>query len=170
MGKEKSARATWAGGMRFDVRTGSGHTLVIDVAEQDGGHNAGPTPTDLLVAGLASCTGMDVVSILAKMRQNVTGLEIAVHGVRQDDHPQVFRQITVEYVVTGHGVREESVRRAIELSETKYCTVSATLAPTATITTSFRVIEAGQPDPADPRDPGDPPSTAAGPETPAAPC
>ena len=148
--------------MRFDIRTGSGHDLVLDVAEQDGGQNAGPTPTDLLIVGLAGCTGMDVVSILAKMRQEVTGLEIAVHGTRQDEHPQIFRQITVTYVVTGRHLRPENVRRAIELSETKYCTVGATLAPTATITSTFRIIEADQPD-------QPPPPTAAAPETPATP-
>ena len=160
MGKEKSARASWGRGMRFDVRTGSGHTVVVDVAEADGGQNAGPTPTELLMVGLASCTGMDVISILAKMRQEVTGLEIAVHGVRQDEHPQVFRDITVEYVVTGRGLRAESVQRAIELSETKYCTVGATLAHTATITNTFRLVEAGE---------DDSPRAAADPETPAPP-
>ena len=166
MGKEKSAHATWAGGMRFDVRTGSGHDLVLDVAEQDGGQNAGPTPTDLLLVGLAGCTGMDVVSILAKMRQEVTGLEIAVHGTRQDEYPQIFRQITVNYVVTGRGLRPENVGRAIELSETKYCTVGATLAPTATITSTFRIIEADQPGQTD-RTEASP--TADAPETPTAP-
>lgn len=163
MGKEKSAHATWAGGMRFDVRTGSGHDLILDVAEQDGGQNAGPTPTDLLMVGLAGCTGMDVVSILAKMRQEVTGLEISIHGTRQDEFPQIFRQITVNYVVTGHNLRAENVRRAIELSETKYCTVGATLAPTATISSTFRIIEADQ------LDQPEAPPTAAAPEMPAAP-
>lgn len=169
MSKEKSAHATWAGGMRFDVRTGSGHDLVLDVAGEDGGQNAGPTPTDLLMVALAGCTGIDVVSILTKMRQEVTGLEISVHGTRQDDFPQVFRQITVHYVVTGRNLRAENVQRAIELSETKYCTVGATLAPTATITSTFQIIAADQAE-ADgqPASPEAPPTTAA-PETPAAP-
>lgn len=165
MGKEKTAHATWAGGMRFDIRTGSGHDLVLDVAEQDGGQNAGPTPTDLLMVGLAGCTGMDVVSILAKMRQEVTGLEISVHGTRQDEYPQIFRRITVTYTFTGRGLRPESVERAIELSETKYCTVGATLAPTATITSTFRIIEAVPPGQAEQGDQ----TSAAGPETPASP-
>ena len=141
MGKEKSADATWRGGMRFDVRTQSGHTVTLDTTEVDGGGDAGPSPMDLLVVALAGCTGMDVISILTKMRQQVTGLRIAVHGVRVDEHPQVFQTITVDYTVTGHGLSHESVARAIELSETKYCSVSATLRSTAQITTSFHIEE-----------------------------
>ena len=160
MGKEKSAHATWGGGMRFDITTGSGHTLTLDVAEQDGGQNSGPTPTDLLVVGLAGCTGMDVISVLAKMLQELTRLEISVHGVRQDEHPQVFRDITVEYVFTGRSLRAESVQRAIELSETKYCTVGATLAHTAKITSTLRLIEA---------DPAEATSMTTAPETPVPP-
>jgi putative redox protein len=140
MGKEKSARATWGGGMRFDVVTGSGHSLTLDTSELDGGGDAGPSPMDMLVIGLAGCTGMDVISILTKMRQPVTGLAISVHGVRVDEHPQVFQTITVEYTFTGQHLNAESVARAIELSETKYCSVSATLRPTAHITSSFRIV------------------------------
>lgn len=141
MGKEKSAQATWGGGMRFDVQTGSGHTLTLDTSELDGGGNAGPSPMDMLVVGLAGCTGMDVISILTKMRQQVTGLQIAVHGVRTDEHPQVFQTITVDYTFTGHNLSEQSVARAVELSETKYCSVSATLRATAQITRSVHIVE-----------------------------
>jgi len=83
-----------------------------------------------------------VISILRKQRQDVTGYEIAVHGTRADEHPKVYIDITVEHVISGHGVNPEFVRRAIELSDTKYCSVGATLEKTAHITTTFRVVEA----------------------------
>ena len=135
MAKEKYAIATWAGDMRFDAESGVGHTHIT----LDGDGLAGPSPMDVLLAGLAGCTGIDVVSTLAKMRQQVTGLRIEVHGSRADDDPMVYTAITVAYVLTGHGLEDAKVRRAIELSETKYCSVGATLARTATITWTYRL-------------------------------
>jgi putative redox protein len=138
MAKEKYAITTWVGDMRFDAESGAGHQHI----PLDGEGLTGPSPMDVLLAGLAGCTGMDVISILKKMRQDVTGLRIEVHGMRADDHPMVYIAITIEYVVTGRGVQDDAVRRAIELSESKYCSVSATLAKTATITWSYRIEEA----------------------------
>lgn len=141
MAKENTARVVLVGPMRFDAESGSGNRVVMDVNEQDGGQNAGPSPMELLLMALAGCTGMDVITILRKKRQNVTGYTVSVRGVRREEHPQTFTAITVEHVVTGQGVSADAVRRAIELSETKYCPVGATLAKTATITHSFRIGE-----------------------------
>lgn len=142
MAKENTARAVLVGPMRFDAESGSGNRIVMDVSEQDGGQNAGASPMELLLVALAGCTGMDVISILRKKRQNVTGYTIAVRGVRREEHPQTFTTITVEHTLTGHGINPDAVRRAIELSETKYCSVGATIEKTATITHTFRLEEA----------------------------
>ena len=144
MGREKSAQAVYRGGMRFDITGNSGHSLVVDTSEDEGGENAGFSPIELLLLGLAGCTGMDVISILKKQRQHVTGYEINVHGTRRAEHPMTYEQITVEHVVTGHSIDSKAVARAIELSSTKYCCVSNTLNKTATITETYRIVEAGE--------------------------
>jgi putative redox protein len=142
MAKTGTAHARLIGPMRFDVESGSGHTITLDVSREGGGEDSGPTPMELMVMGLAGCTGMDVISILHKQRQDVTGYEIFVHGTRADQHPQVFTEITVEHVVTGRGIKPQFVQRAVELSETTYCSVSAMLSKTARITTTYRTVEA----------------------------
>lgn len=142
MGRYKSAHAVFRGGMRFDITGNSGHSLTVDVAEDEGGENAGFSPIELLLLGLAGCTGMDVISILKKKRQDVTGYEINVNGTRRPEPPMTYEQITVEHVITGHSVDPKAVERAIELSSTKYCGVSNTLNKTATITETYRIVEA----------------------------
>jgi putative redox protein len=138
----KSAQARYRGGMRFDIESGSGHTLSVDVGVADGGQNAGFSPMELPLMALVGCMGMDVVSILVKMRQDLTGYEMRVRGVRAATHPQVFVEIAVEHTLTGHGLTQEAVDRAIALSSTRYCSVSAMLNKTATITHTTRLIEA----------------------------
>jgi putative redox protein len=111
-------------GLRLTARTGSGHTLVMDSAEGD----TGPRPAELLMVALAGCTAMDVVSILRKKRQAFRHYEVRVVGDQRDDPPpQVFEQVRITHVVEGD-VDVDAVRRAIELSATKYCTVSGNLA------------------------------------------
>lgn len=142
MAKEQRAQAVLVGPMRFDVTAGSGHRIVMDVGEEEGGQNAGASPMELLLVALAGCTGMDVISILHKKRQEVTGYTISVRGVRREEHPQIYTAITVEHTVTGRSINPDAIRRAIELSETKYCPVGATLRMTATISHIFHVEEA----------------------------
>jgi putative redox protein len=96
---------------------------------------------ELLLMGLAGCTGMDVISILRKKRQEVTAYEVRVRGERAETDPKVFTHITVEHVVTGHAISPEAVARAIELSETKYCGAGAMLSKTAALTHIFRILE-----------------------------
>ena len=128
-------------GMTFEATSGSGHTLRIDVAPEAGGREEGARPLELLLLGLGGCTGMDVISILRKMRQDVTGYEVQVHGERAEQHPKVFTRITVEHVVRGHGLSEESVAKAVGLSEHKYCSANAMLGKVATIEHTYRLVE-----------------------------
>lgn len=129
-------------GMRFDVRLGTGHTLTLDAGEEHGGGNAGPRPVEILLGGLAGCTGMDVISILRKKRQQVVGYEVRVRGVRADEHPRVYTGITIEHIVTGHGVDPVAVARAIELSATRYCPTEAMLGVSVPISNAYEVRDA----------------------------
>jgi putative redox protein len=120
----KTATVTLDGGdLRFVGRTGSGHSLVLD----DGRSDTGPRPAELVPLALAGCTAMDVISILRKKRQDVTGYEVRTEGIQSDEHPNAFTRIDVVHVVEGPALDVEAVRRAIELSATKYCSVGATL-------------------------------------------
>lgn len=135
------ARVTLVQDMQFVVDTGSGHALVIDAKPEVGGHDTGPRPMELVAAGLGGCTGMDVISILRKMQQHVTDLEVRISTQNAPEHPKKFEIINVKYTVRGHKLDEEKVRRAIELSEEKYCPAMASLREGAKIVTSFEVID-----------------------------
>lgn len=141
MAEIMTARATLERGMRFDAQSGSGHHVTLDAAEH-GGQDAGFRPMELLLVGLAGCTGMDVISILRKKRQDVTGYEVRVRGVRSEDHPMVFVEITVEHIVTGHAIQAEALARAIQLSEERYCGAGAMLGKVAHLTHAYRIVEA----------------------------
>jgi putative redox protein len=109
--------------MRFVATTDSGHEIVID----DASGNGGPRPTELVLAAIAGCTGMDVIEIMAKKRQVVSGYRTEVSGVQREQSPNVYLEIDVLHIVEGD-VKTEAVRRSIELSATRYCTVSAQIA------------------------------------------
>jgi putative redox protein len=144
MAEKMTVDAKLETGMRFEVEAGSGHTVTLDAAEQGGGQNAGFRPMEMLLVGLAGCTAMDVISILRKKRQQVTSYEVRVQGVRAEDHPMVFVEITVEHIVTGHNIQPDAVARAIELSEGRYCGAGAMLGKVAHLTHTYRIIEAGK--------------------------
>jgi putative redox protein len=135
------AKVTLVQDMQFDGRASSGHRLIMDADEESGGHNAGFRPMELLLVGFGGCSGMDVISILRKKRQQVSGLEISVKGEKSGDHPKVYREVHIEYVVRGKGVEKEAVERAIALSLDKYCSVGATLAKAGKITHTYKIIE-----------------------------
>jgi putative redox protein len=135
------AKVTLAGDMEFRGSADSGHTIVMDADQESGGHNRGTRPMEMLLVAFGGCSGMDVISILRKKRQNVTGLEMNVRGEKTEDYPKIYREVHIEYVVKGKGVQKEAVERAIELSLTKYCSVGATLAKAGTITHSYRIVE-----------------------------
>ena len=144
MAETMSAQAKLATGMRFEVEAGSGHHVTLDAAEHGGGHNEGFRPMEMLLVGLAGCTGMDVISILRKKRQQVTGYEVHVTGVRAEDHPMVFVEITVEHIVTGYHIQAEAVARAIQLSEERYCGAGAMLGKVAHLTHTYRIVEVAE--------------------------
>jgi putative redox protein len=138
------ATVTLVDGMQFVVETGTGHSLTIDGVPEVGGNDTGPRPFELLAAGLAGCTAMDVISILRTMRQKPTGLKVRVSGERATEHPKKYLNIHIEYTVIGFGLSEERMARAIELSETKYCPAIANLRPGVPITSSFTILEANE--------------------------
>ncbi len=142
MASEKFATARFAGGMKFTARSGSGHELSMDTGLDDGGENAGFSPMEVPLIALLGCTGMDVVSVLRKMRQDVTAYEMSGHGIRADTHPKVFVAIEVEHIFTGLMLSASSVRRAVELSATRYCSVGGMLQKTATITNTITLVNA----------------------------
>lgn len=144
MANEMTVRARLESGMRFDVETDSGHHVILDAAERNGGQNSGPQPMEMLLVALAGCAGMDILAILRKKRQDITGYELRVHGLRAEEHPKVFLDITLEHIFTGHDIRPEAVERAIELTEERYCGASAMLGRTATIGHTFSIIESSK--------------------------
>ena len=136
-----TAHVTWVEGMQFVGEAGSGHAIVLDGSESGGGRNTGMRPMELLLVGLAGCTAMDVVSMLKKRRQQVSGLEVRVEGERAEEHPRVYTRIKVEFIVRGDELSEKAVRDSIELSERKYCSASAMLGETAEISSSFQIVQ-----------------------------
>lgn len=135
------AKVTWKKGLSFNGVAGSGFEIPLGTSVEHGGAGDGASPMELLLIGLGGCTGMDVISILEKKRQSVTHFEIKLHGIRAEEHPKVYKEITLEYIITGHNVDPEAVKRAVELSETKYCSASAMLNKTAEIKTKITVLE-----------------------------
>lgn len=134
------AKVTLCDGMRFVGQADSGHAVVMDAGASVGGADSALRPSELLLIGLAGCTGMDVISILRKKRQPVTGLEVLVHADEAPSPPKRFTALRVEYRVHGAGVDPAAVRRAIELSETTYCSVGSTLRESPTITSTFTIV------------------------------
>ncbi|HEX6185646.1 MAG TPA: OsmC family protein [Pyrinomonadaceae bacterium] len=116
----------------------SGHAQVL---ETDHERASAATPMELLLIALGGCTAVDVESILKKKRQQVSDYRVEVRGHRRDEHPRAFTRIEVRHVVRGRGVSEAAVASAVELSETKYCSVAATLRPGVEIVTTYEVIE-----------------------------
>jgi len=144
MGEKMTAQVKLETGMRFDAESGSGHHVTLDASEKDGGQDTGFRPMELLLVGLGGCTGMDVISILRKKRQQVTGYEVHVTGIRAEHHPMVFVEITVEHIVTGYHLQPEAVERAIQLSKQRYCGAGAMLGKVAHLTHTFRIVEAAE--------------------------
>lgn len=137
----KEGRVVWRADMVFTAFS-HGYSIPLDTGRSHGGHDAGISPMDLMLLSLAGCTGMDVLSILQKKQQKVTAFEVQVEGVRADEHPRVWVEIWVKFIVTGHRVDAVAVDRSIELSRDKYCGAAATLRHTATVHYSHEIIEA----------------------------
>lgn len=135
------ARAKWVEGMAFMGEAGSGHAVMMDGAPDHGGRNIGIRPMEMLLIGLAGCTGFDVVSILKKGREAVTGCEVEVEAERAASDPKVFTKIHLAYRITGRGLSQAKAERAVTLSKEKYCSASIMLGATAAMSYSLEVID-----------------------------
>lgn len=129
-------------GMGLVAETGSGHILTMDGAPDGGGRNLAPRPMETVLAGTGGCTAYDVVLILKRGRHDVRGCQVKLDAERAAEDPKVFTKIRMHFVVSGRGVPPAAVERAIRLSHDKYCSASIMLGKTATIETSFEIVEA----------------------------
>ena len=132
-----------ASGMAFVAETGSGHLITIDGAPDGGGRNLAPRPMEAVLAGTGACTAYDVVLILRRGRQAVTGCRVKVNAERATTDPKVFTRIGMHFVISGRALNADAVARAVALSHEKYCSATAMLAKTAKIVVSHEVVEDG---------------------------
>jgi putative redox protein len=136
------AKITWINGRAFLGESGSGHSIVMDGAPEAGGRNIGVRPMEMLLLGLGGCTAFDVVMILEKSREKVTGCEVELDAERASEDPKVFTHVKMIYTVTGKDLKPASVERAIKLSAEKYCSASKMFEFTAKIEHEWKIIEA----------------------------
>ena len=135
------ARVVWQEHRTFVGESGSGHTVVMDGAPEHGGRNLAARPMEMLLLGMGGCSAFDVVGMLERARQPLARLELEIEADRAEDVPQVFTRIHVRYRAFGNGLSEAQVRRAVDLSVTKYCSASLMLGETAEITYDLELIE-----------------------------
>jgi len=136
------AEVKWAGAARFDGTSETGHTVIMDGAQEYGGADQGARPMELLLLGMGGCSAFDVVLILKKARQEIVDCVVHLDAERADTEPKVFTKIHAHFVVTGKDLSEKRVARAVELSAEKYCSASIMLGKTAEITHDFELVEA----------------------------
>ena len=131
----------WVDGLLMVGKSDSGHTITMDGPPESGGENLGVRPMEMLLLGVAGCTMIDVVTTLKKMRQDLSHLETKINAERATNHPKVFTDIHIQFILKGQNLDEKKVDKAITLSAEKYCSASIMLGETATITHDFEVIE-----------------------------
>ncbi|MDP1758643.1 MAG: OsmC family protein [Thermodesulfovibrionales bacterium] len=135
------AKVTYVDGLQFIGEGSSGHAIVMDGDVSVGGRNTGTRPTELLLIGIGGCSGMDIASVLKKKKQDVRGLEINVKGEKAENYPKKFTDIDIEFVIKGRNISDDAVKKAVELSMEKYCSVKATLEGSAKITWRYKIID-----------------------------
>ncbi len=135
------AKVKFTDGMQFVGEADSGHAIIMDGPPEVGGKNTGLRPTELLLIGTGGCSGMDVISILRKKKQEVNSLEINVSGIKTEEHPKKFKEIDIEFIVKGRNISEEAVKKAVQLSMDRYCSVKFTLEGTAKFTYTYKIIQ-----------------------------
>ena len=135
------ARIKWVEQVTFLGESGSGHSLVMDGAPENGGRNIGMRPMELLLLGMGGCTSFDVIHILKKARQPVSGCTVEISAKRAEKIPKVFTHIHIHFIISGSGLKEAQVTRAVELSAQKYCSASLMLGKTAEISHDYEIIE-----------------------------
>jgi len=131
----------WVDGMLMVGKSHSGHSITMDGPPEIGGENLGVRPMEMLLLGVAGCTMIDVVTTLKKMRQELTHCETKVNAERADNHPKVFTDIHIQFIIKGKGLDTKKVEKAITLSAEKYCSASIMLGKTASITHDFEIVE-----------------------------
>lgn len=131
----------WHDGMSFVAETGSGHLVAMDGAPEAGGRNLAPRPMEMVLAGTGGCTAFDVVMILKRGRQDVTGCEVRLSAERAESDPKVFTKVHFHFVVRGRGLKPDAVERAIRLSAEKYCSASIMLGKTAEMSHGWEIVE-----------------------------
>lgn len=131
----------WGDGMTFVAETGSGHLVSMDGAPDGGGRNLAPRPMEVVLAGAGGCTAYDVVVILKKSGQQISGCEVALHAERAAADPKVFTKIHYHFVVRGKNLKRNLVEQAVRLTHEKYCSATAILVKTAEITQDFEIVE-----------------------------
>jgi putative redox protein len=136
------AQVSWKGKMAFTGTADRGFSLTLGSNPALGGDDSGFSPMELILIGLAGCTAMDVIDILHKKRQDVTGFDVKIHAGRTEEHPRVFNHVTIEYTITGYNIEKAAAERAVELSITRYCPVSAMISKTAIIEPIITIFEA----------------------------
>ncbi|MBV5285499.1 MULTISPECIES: OsmC family protein [Methyloversatilis] len=133
----------WVDNMSFLAETGSGHMINMDGAPEAGGRNLAARPMELLLAGTGGCTAFDVMLILKKSRQQVTGCEVTLKADRASEDPKVFTRIGFHFKISGRGLKPEVVERAIHLSAEKYCSASIMIGKTAKMEHTWEIVETG---------------------------
>ena len=131
----------WVDGLLMVGKSDSGHTITMDGPPESGGENLSVRPMEMLLLGVAGCTMIDVVTTLKKMRQDLSHLETKINAERATDHPKVFTDIHIQFILKGQNLDEKKIDKAITLSAEKYCSASIMLGQTATITHDFEVVE-----------------------------
>ena len=130
----------WAGGLKFEGDSAFGHKIETDGGKKAGGNEDGYKPTELVLFGIAGCTGIDIVRILEKQRQKLTSFEVTVTALQNEEYPKPFHTFEIKYVAKGENLSELKLAKAIELSEDKYCVISQTMQTVAKVTSSFEII------------------------------
>ncbi len=135
------AKVTWINGRAFLGESGSGHAIVMDGAPENGGRNIGVRPMEMMLLGLGGCTAFDVVMILEKAREKITGCEIELEGERASEEPKVFTSVKLIYTLRGVDLKPAVVERAIRLSSEKYCSASKMFEKTARLEQEWKILE-----------------------------
>jgi putative redox protein len=138
------ARVQWLDGRAFVGESGSGHAVVMDGSPEAGGRNIGIRPMELLLIGMGGCTAFDVVMILERMREKLTGLDVWLDAERASEEPKVFTKVTMNFKFTGRNLKRANVERAVHLSAEKYCSASIMIAKTATIEHVIEIVDEGE--------------------------
>ena len=135
------ATVKWLDHMSFVAESGSGHSIVMDGSPDNGGRNLGVRPMEMVLMGMGGCTAFDVVLILQRSRQDIVDCRVELGAERATEVPKVFTKIHAHYIITGKGLDEKKVERAVNMTAEKYCSVSIMLAATAEVTHDFEIIE-----------------------------